>query len=164
MPSSSRVDAQMLKDTSGMHLVSCSGDVTWVVPSQLRVQAEPHQQRTSWIPAWISANHSTTYDLAVTFKFGSWAYNGNELDLGLYGDVPRIDLSDFEDGWSAVENKGAQQKRGPECCPQANYPSIMFTLKLIRKYWSIMQVHFLMQWIIMHLITASLQYFLDLSG
>merc|ERR1711915_389604 len=90
----------------------------------------------SWIPA-MKIKSSCFLDLAkenqtCELKFGSWNYNGLEIDLKLKSDT--VDVSTLLENreWELVKTTAAGNEVIYECCPEP-YVDITFNIKLKKR-------------------------------
>ena len=67
------------------------------------------------------------------FKFGSWVYHGNQINLTTYK-LP-VDKSNLQKNveWNLLETKNYVEVKRYGCCPDP-YPSVTFEITLERKY------------------------------
>ena len=67
--------------------------------------------------------------------FGSWAYHGNEIDLGFYSDMEMLDISDLEresTEWEITYKSESRRIQYYDCCDDP-YVILTFSLEMKRK-------------------------------
>ena len=108
--------------TNAMAVISSDGSVMWI-PGQL-VQSSCQLEIYNF-PFDTQECH---------FKYGSWTYDGFQLDLVFSSDKEEIDLNDYKEssGWEIVGHPAVKNTIYYPCCPEP-YPDITFTLKIKRK-------------------------------
>ena len=69
-----------------------------------------------------------------SLKFGSWTYDGFQLDIDFYDGVDRVDLNDYIESneWKVVGHPAKKNIRYYPCCNEP-YPDLTFTIQLRRK-------------------------------
>ena len=67
-----------------MATISYEGEVLWI----------PHRVYKSSCSVNVANYPFDTQSCFMTF--GSWAYHGNEIDLGIFEDMEMLDISDLE--------------------------------------------------------------------
>ena len=67
--------------------------------------------------------------------FGSWAYNGKEINLQFHDDFERMDLSDLErenTEWEVLAKQETRLEQMYDCCEDP-YVTLIFTIAMKRK-------------------------------
>ncbi|XP_031328924.1 neuronal acetylcholine receptor subunit alpha-2-like isoform X1 [Photinus pyralis] len=66
-------------------------------------------------------------------KYGSWVHHGQEVELALYNNEARIDLSDLllHNSWKIIDTGAAITSTKYVCCPEPYY-DIKFTFRIAR--------------------------------
>lgn len=69
------------------------------------------------------------------FKFGSWTYDGNKLDLMFYEDLDDVDMREYigSSEWEIVRTSAKHQIRYYPCCVNEPYPDLTFNLTMRRR-------------------------------
>ena len=64
-------------------------------------------------------------------KFGSWTYDGFQLDMEFYGGDEQIDLNDYvpSNEWDVLSHQAKKNIKYYPCCREP-YPDLTFTLEL----------------------------------
>lgn len=99
-------------------IVYSSGDVIWSRPGILRSTC-------------LFNLKNFPYDTQICyFKFGSWSYNGNMLNLS--AETP-IDLTNFKQGeeWKIINTYEELEVKKYNCCPEPYY-SVYFSIEMER--------------------------------
>ncbi|XP_013418084.1 neuronal acetylcholine receptor subunit alpha-5 isoform X2 [Lingula anatina] len=93
-----------------------------------------------WIPQAIfksSCNIDITYfpfDIQeCNMKFGSWTYDGFQLDVFFY-DGEKVDLKDYVESneWVVMDSPAKKNVKTYPCCPEP-FPDLTFTIRFRRK-------------------------------
>ncbi|MFH4973700.1 hypothetical protein AB6A40_000409 [Gnathostoma spinigerum] len=94
------------------------GSLTWIPPGILKISCKIDIY-------WFPFDEQICY-----FKFGSWTFNGREIDLQP-GD---FDMSEYiENGeWAVLRTWDERTERFYECCPEP-YPDVKFFIHLRRR-------------------------------
>ncbi|KAK7003429.1 neuronal acetylcholine receptor subunit alpha-2 [Biomphalaria glabrata] len=100
-----------------------------------------HTGELQWMPQAI-LNSSCFFDTLFFpfdehichFKFGSWSYNGDMLDIDFIGEDRHMDMSDYIESteWDITENTAVKNTKYYTCCPEP-YTDMTFTLKFKRR-------------------------------
>ena len=103
-----------------MAIVSYDGTVLWIPMAKLTVKA---------VQRWFMDGTRGSYYDAV-FKFASWAFDGNDMDLGFFDDLEEFDVTEFleSSAYKIIEKSAVKNIKYYSCCPEP-YPSLTFTLK-----------------------------------
>ena len=108
------------QDLSAQAVVSSDGTVLWVSSVKLTVSCS---KNLGW---WGSKE-----TWSASFKFGSWTYNGFNIDLDFYDDLEMMDLTDFYSLTYTIDvNKGVKNVKYYPCCVEP-YPDMTFELSLL---------------------------------
>ena len=69
------------------------------------------------------------------FKFGSWTYDGNKLDLQFYEGLEDLDISEYitSSEWDVVATSARHSVRVYPCCGDEPYPDLTFYLTVKRR-------------------------------
>lgn len=95
-----------------------------------------------WMPQAILRSNcpfSTTYfpfDAQMCrLKFGSWTYDGTQLDLEFFQDAQMMSLANYLSAteWDIVDNFANKTEFFYDCCPNQPYPDLTFYIKIKRK-------------------------------
>ncbi len=88
-----------------------------------------------WTPAAVTRSHCTRRDLLqwdCALKFGSWTYDAFLMDINFYGDLEKVDLSDYiVRQWNTVGNSAVRSVKFYPCCNEP-YSDITFRLSFSR--------------------------------
>jgi hypothetical protein len=96
-------------------VVYSTGDVLWVPPVTVRVPCKKLGYFTN--------------QYTCSFKFGSWAYDGNKLDPNFYEGVNQMDMSDYASKYTILENEAVKNVKYYPCCEEP-YPDLTFHLRI----------------------------------
>lgn len=95
-----------------------------------------------WMPQAILRSNcpfSTTYfpfdTQTCKLKFGSWSYDGTQVDLEFFQDVHMMSLTDYLSSteWDIVDNYANKTEFFYDCCPHQPFPDLTFYIKIKRK-------------------------------
>lgn len=92
------------------------GTVMWVTPAVYTITCRHEFRGNAW---------------TCPFRFGSWTFNGVQLDLQPWDGETDLDVSEYlsEDHYGLLENKGERRERKYDCCPEP-YPAMEYILKI----------------------------------
>lgn len=67
-------------------------------------------------------------------KFGSWTYDGFELDVRLEHDSQQIDIADYvkSNEWALIDSPARRNVRYHPCCGDMPFPDVTFIVRLRR--------------------------------
>lgn len=139
----------------GITKVRVPSDQVWIPDLKLYNFADPRlkEQRETlvvveydgavmWMPQAILRSNcpfSTTYfpfDAQMCrLKFGSWTYDGTQLDLEFFQDAQMMSLANYLSAteWDIVDNFANKTEFFYDCCPNQPYPDLTFYIKIKRK-------------------------------
>ncbi len=106
-----------------LSVISNDGNVLWI----------PHRIYHSSCSVDVTNYPFDRQECKMTF--GSWAYHGNEIDLGFHKNLEMLDISDLEresTKWEITAKKEFRKIEYYDCCVDP-YVLLIFTLKLKRK-------------------------------
>ena len=69
------------------------------------------------------------------FKFGSWTYDGNKLDLTFYESLVDLDTREYIESseWMILSTRAQHNIRYYPCCQDEPYPDLTFYLTIKRR-------------------------------
>lgn len=69
------------------------------------------------------------------FKFGSWTYDGNKVNLSFLNNASGIDFEEYTDSseWEMLHSKGERHVRKYQCCGDDPYPELIYYITIKRK-------------------------------
>ncbi len=69
------------------------------------------------------------------FKFGSWTYDGNKLDLTFYESLVDLDTREYIESseWMILSTRAQHNIRYYPCCADEPYPDLTFYLTIKRR-------------------------------
>jgi len=103
-------------------LIYPTGDVLWVPPCHLSANCN------------LTLNTDPYGPQKCILKFGSWTFDGLSMDLQMYNDETKADVSDLWDStnWKIVSNNFTREVKYYDCCTEP-YVSITYNLEVQRK-------------------------------
>lgn len=104
-------------------VINNTGEVLWI----------PHRIYRASCAVDVTSYPFDTQTCDMTF--GSWAYHGNEIDLGFYDDMEMLDISDLEresTSWDIISKGEYRKSQYYDCCDDP-YVTLTFTLSMRRK-------------------------------
>jgi len=97
-----------------------TGEILWVPPCQISTHCNFTLEKYPY------------GEQKCALKFGSWTYDAELLDIGLYGNEKKIDVDNFgSKEWKIIENGAQRNEKYYPCCPEA-YVDVTFNLTIQR--------------------------------
>ena len=114
-------DTRLKEQRDAMAVVSHDGLVMWIPPSIFKSSCA------------IDIQHFPFDTQTCNLKFGSWTYDGIQLDVKFYNDLEQIDISDYivSNEWNLLAYPARKNVKYYPCCVEP-FPDLTFTLKLRR--------------------------------
>ncbi|XP_077866466.1 neuronal acetylcholine receptor subunit alpha-10-like [Saccoglossus kowalevskii] len=105
-----------------LSIITSDGNVFWMAPAILKSSCK------------VEVLHFPFDRQNCSLKFGSWAYNGVELNLSSLNELTQADVSDYINNgeWDLVNAPIKRNERYYGCCVEA-FPDLTFTIILQRR-------------------------------
>jgi len=102
-------------------LIYSTGKMLWVPPCKMTSQCHYTLKKNPY------------GEQTCNLKFGSWTFDGNVLDLGLYNETAAMDLSDLKNssGFEVISTSAVRKDTYYSCCVEP-YPDITFNMTIKR--------------------------------
>ncbi|CAD5126626.1 DgyrCDS14710 [Dimorphilus gyrociliatus] len=93
-------------------IVKHNGNILYIPPKLITVRCPLDKKRGEY---------------HCNFKYASWTYHGNEIDVNFYNDMKNIDFADYYGKYRIIKNTGRRNVKHYACCEES-YPDITFTI------------------------------------
>lgn len=115
-------DERLVEYRDALCIVSSDGDVTWLPQAVFKSQCN------------VDVGSFPFDKQTCRLKFGSWTYNGNQLDLLFKGGKENFTLADYTESnvWEVLSVPARRNIFKYQCCPEP-YIDLTFTLVIRRR-------------------------------
>ncbi|CAD5126840.1 DgyrCDS14871 [Dimorphilus gyrociliatus] len=98
-------------------IVKHNGNILYISPKLITVRCPLDKKRGEY---------------HCNFKYASWTYHGNQIDVNFYNDMKNIDFSEYYGKYRIIKNTGRRNVKQYACCEET-YPDITFTIILSKR-------------------------------
>lgn len=115
-------DERLIEYRDALCIVTSDGNVTWLPQAVFKSQCN------------VDVGSFPFDKQTCKLKFGSWTYNGNQLDLLFKGGKENFTLADYTESnvWEVLSVPAARNIFKYQCCPEP-YIDLTFTLVIRRR-------------------------------
>ena len=114
-------DTRLKEQREAMAVVSHTGQVMWIPMAIFKSTCS------------IDITHFPFDEQTCHMKFGSWTYDGFQVDIDFYDDLEQVDINDYipSNEWKLVSSPARKNVKYYPCCKEP-YPDLTFTMSLRR--------------------------------